>query len=421
MNRLLPLGALAIALAAGGYFAYSATQRSGRETANTSSSIGPADAPQTPSANHDEPTRTANPPETAASTPDADNASLPTRSAPLTPVHWLNIADASLGGKIERVSSASDEREWQPPNLIDNGTGDIVCTPFCSWAAKDATFPQDIVLSFYQRREARIGRVVLDTLTSLTRTSESPGLPRQVEIAVSTTSPVDEFETIASLELPRDWTEQPIDLKSTPAKYLRVRILSAYGDTRVVLGEIRVFEADAAPSILADFPRNLALPALGGAIVSYTSDYTTYEVSRLTDGKPAAEWRSADDYLPQEFVFAFHDDAVALIDRMVLTTKANLATAPKVVTVSASVRSPVDGFDAVGTFTLKQSAADQSIPIGRKARFVKLRILENFGGGIFTGLGEVQLVEGSAAGYESALVRRGSDPGADAAGPAPCR
>lgn len=341
--------------------------------------------------------------EVAGSTPSS------TPQLPATPVRWLNIADATLGGRVERVTSVSDVRNSGAENLIEGGAGNIECTPYCSWAAKDATFPQDIVLSFYQRREAVVGRVVLDTLTPSTR-GMSQGLPRQVEIAVSTTSATDGFTPVASVELPPEWDERAINITPSPARYLRVRILSAHGGAAPTIGEIKVFEADGSSSILADFPRNLALPALGGALVSFTSDYASYTAARLIDGNPADEWRSGDDYLPQDFVFAVRDDAVALIDRMVLTTKQNLAMAPKVVGVSTSLRSPVDGFEDVGRFTLKQIAGDQTVSIGRQARFVKLRILENFGGGIFTGLGEVQLLEGSAAGYES-LVFRHTDAG----------
>ena len=52
--------------------------------------------------------------------------------------------------------------------------------------------------------------------------------------------------------------------------------------------------------------------------------------------------------------------------------------------------------------TMTQDAATQALPIGREARFVRLRILENFGKN-FTSLGEIEVIEGSAAGYRSVL------------------
>jgi hypothetical protein len=174
-----------------------------------------------------------------------------------------------------------------------------------------------------------------------------------------------------------------------------------------------VFEAEGpTPSILTDVPRNLALFAFGGAIVSYTSDYATYRASRLIDGEAAQEWRSRTPfYLPQEFVFAFHDDAVALVDRIVLTTPAATTAATRIVSVATSLSGPVDGFEEAGQFTLKQVPGPQSFPIRRKARFVKLKILENFGSPIYTSLGEVQLLEGTEAGYQSVLFGPGGATG----------
>src|SRR4029453_4783325 len=107
-----------------------------------------------------------------------DEASRGNDRPPAVPVRWFNIAAAALGGRIEHVSSvAADEgvfrpvNGWSPANLIDGGTADTPCSPLCGWASKDSTFPIDIVLSFYQQREAVVGRVAIDTLTEPTRSS----------------------------------------------------------------------------------------------------------------------------------------------------------------------------------------------------------------------------------------------------------
>jgi Mg-chelatase subunit ChlD len=153
-------------------------------------------------------------------------------------------------------------------------------------------------------------------------------------------------------------------------------------------------------------PKNLASPALGGALVRFTSQHSDRDgVHQLLNGRTDTPgWRSADRYLPQEFVFAFRGDQVALIDRIILHPKAphEPTTWPKRISVSVSAESPLDGFQEVGQFTLQQEPGDQAFPIGRRARFVKLRILENFGGG-YTSLGEVKLLEGAALDYESIL------------------
>jgi Mg-chelatase subunit ChlD len=330
------------------------------------------------------------------------------------PVRWFNIAAAALGGHVERVTSDGNKEKnytpqwgWSSAFLIDDGVGtpDIGCAPLCGWASKDSTVPQEIVLSFYQHREPVVSRVVIDTVTSAT-TDSTERLPRQVEISASRTAADDGFTVVSSVELPREPGRRAIDLSPTPAKYLRVRFLSSYGGDVIVVGEISVFEADGpTPSILADSPRNLVLSALGGSIVSYTSEYASHGAYRLIDGDPAKDWRSGGNlHFPQEFVLAFHNDAAALIDRIVFDAEKTFGA--RVVSVSTSLVSPVDGFEEVGRFTLKNATGEQSFPIQRRARFVKLRILENFGDQGFVSLGEVQLIEGTEPGYESVLSRR---------------
>lgn len=340
-------------------------------------------------------------------------ASGPSSTEPRPPVRWLNIAAAALGGRVEHVSSVDDrvtavKSGWSAASLIDAGVADPVCVPLCGWSSKDDTVPQEIVLSFYQKREAVISRVVLDTLTSLTRTLEHR-LPKQVEISVSRSSPSDGFTPIATVELPPQSGQHAIDFPPTAARYLRVKILSAYRGDTILLGEISVFETERRePSILQDFPRNLALFALGGAIVAYTSEYAMFGAYRLIDGDPAQEWRSGGSlYFPQEFVFAFHDDTTALVDRIVFDTDAPTLTGAKVVSVSTSTTSPVDGFEEVGRFRLTDAAGPQAFPIRRLAKFVKVRILENHGSKLYASLGEVQLIEGTEPGYESILFRSG--------------
>src|SRR5262249_37896321 len=153
---------------------------------------------------------------------------------------------------------------------------------------------------------------------------------------------------------------------------------------------------------------NLALPALGGAVARFTSQHSDRAgVHYLVDGRTDTPgWRSADSYLPQEVVFAVRADQEALIEQIVVNPASNHppATWPQVITVSVSTESPLDGFQEVGQFILTQEPRDQAFPIGRRARFVRLRILKNFGGN-YTSLGEVALLEGSAGDYESVLLR----------------
>jgi hypothetical protein len=111
--------------------------------------------------------------------------------------------------------------------------------------------------------------------------------------------------------------------------------------------------------------------ALITAVVIDTTTPNRDGVYQLLDGRiDTPGWRSADRYLPQEFVFAFRGDQVALIDQIILHPKTphDPTTWPKRITVSVSPESPLDGFQEVGQFTLQQEPREQAFPIGRRAR-----------------------------------------------------
>lgn len=355
-------------------------------------------------------------------------------------VEGFNIAAAALGGKVVSATSQGNDTSRAAANLIDGHPfiiSDISdCQYSCGWfsverktytvEAHKANFPQDLVFSFYKEREASVHAVVVDT-TPFQNWHTVQHLPRLVEVWASTTSPTDGFSKVASARMPRLHGVHVISFPPARAKYVRFRILSNYGESSVWVGEVKIIEAPGASSILADGERNLASFALGGVIVRFTSVRGHHSVSALVDGSAdltslpdlaefPRNWISADATLPQEFVFAFRGDQVALIDRIVLNTKpdkpvtglapdseaADPKNWPQQISVSVSSETPLDGFEEVGQFTLKQQPVGQSFPVNRRARFLKLRILKNFGGGR-TALNDVKILEGSGPGYQSIL------------------
>lgn len=325
-------------------------------------------------------------------------------------LHPFDIANAALGARIESVTSQRDAERWSAAGLIDGGTGDVTCSPLCAWGSADDALPQEIVLSFHERREALVARVVIDTLTPITR-EQSAGVPREIELWASTSSAAGDFTRIASATLPAQSMRHAIDVEPVSVRFLKVRVLSRHGGRQTLIGEISVLESVDRPSILTDVLVNLAAPSLGGAIVSYTSDYASFRASNLVDGDPATEWRAGTYGLPQEFVFAFHEDRVALVESVTIDAGARLTALPKAVAISVSTTSPVEGFDDVGQFPLEQRAGGQTLAVGRRARFLKLRIVEGYGGDtILTSLAEIGVLEGAEPGYES-VFRRSGEPG----------
>jgi hypothetical protein len=147
--------------------------------------------------------------------------------------------------------------------------------------------------------------------------------------------------------------------------------------------------------------RDLASVTNGGAIVRFSQGITN--VASLIDGKRPSSF-GAPAKFPCEVVIGFKDDREALLDRIVLVpaVKAGATNWPRRVSISVSTNTPLDGFEEVTVASLEQDAAPQSFPVNRRARFVLLRVLDNFGGQS-VGLSRVSAIESSAPGYVSIL------------------
>lgn len=332
----------------------------------------------------------------------------------------LNVAAAALGGRIVSVTSEKDDASRSARTLID-GFPVIIddpadCEPSCGWVSRERTadsveahranFPQDIVFGFYQGRRATVHAVVIDT-TSFQHWYPLPHKPRQVEVWVSTTSPTEGFTRVAAAWLPARMGEHLIAFPPTPAAFVRLRVLSNYGARAVHLAEVKILEVPEGPSILADLPKNIAHQALGGVVSRWSTLREHRRTAHLIDGDPATVWVSHDP-APVELVFAFQGDQVALVDRLVLTlpdegTLASDEAWPRTVVVEATTETPVDGYEEVGRFSLRQASGDHTLPVNRRARFLRLRVTEA-AEGRRVAIGEVRALEGTAPGYTSILL-----------------
>ncbi|HEU5300462.1 MAG TPA: VWA domain-containing protein, partial [bacterium] len=342
-------------------------------------------------------------------------------------VAGFNLAQAGSGGRVVAFTSEVNADDRSAANLID-GLPAIIsdpqdCQPSCGWMSASrgsdtherhrAIFPQDIVFGFRQDREARIHAVVIDT-TGYQQFVQTPNRPRQVEVWVSTLSATDGYTRAAAAWLEARQGEHLISFPAVGARYVRLRILSNYGGRFVHAGEVRILEVPEGPSILGDAPRNIALAAAGGVVARYSSLRGHHAAADLIDGSSSARaWVSSDGYLPQEIVLAFRGDLEALVDRVVLTPGGEESydtrpdSWPKVITLAVSSVSPLGPFEEIGEFTVPQEARPHTFPVGRGARFVRLRILKNHGGQR-TSLAELEVIEGNAPGYVSILARPAS-------------
>ena len=332
--------------------------------------------------------------------------------------HGYNLALAVLGGRFESVAPEQDKGRHAAANLLDGipyvfgGRGASII----GWTSPEAAkFPHEFVVSFNQQREATINAVIVDTRSFNIIDGENERLaPKQVEVWVSTSSATDGFTKAAEARCQKTGAEQLIKLPPTKAKFVKLRILSNYGARQTQFTDLKILEANEAPSIIEDLPKNIASAALGGTIVRFSSAYGHAKPSFLVDGSPETAWVSLVEHLPQDFVFAFYRDQVALIDKVIINPAAHdPAAQAKVVVFYVSNDSPLDGFEEAGRVAITREARDQEFPLGRKARYLKMRVLENYGAKE-TSVGEVKIIEGKAADYRSVLLRDDAAIGATA-------
>ncbi len=149
---------------------------------------------------------------------------------------------------------------------------------------------------------------------------------------------------------------------------------------------------------------NLLSPANGGTIVRFTTAQTN--IAGLIDASKRNPPPSTEGRFPQEIVFAFRDDMEALVDRVAIkpdsrTGKTNWA---RRLSVLVSTKSALDVFEEAAVLSLEQEPTQQEVAINKRARYLKLRVIENFGGKRLN-LGEVKAYEGTAPEYVSILKR----------------
>lgn len=173
----------------------------------------------------------------------------------------VDLVPLDMGGRADKVSSQYRKTEWSPWALLAGKQ--FADTGWCS-ADSDfpKDFPQEVVLSFFGHQPALIGTVVINTATR----DDPATWAKDVEIWVSKDSPDQGFTKVAQKTLSHDPGDQVISFPPTTALYVKIRVLSNYGDkAEVQIGKVKVMEASG-PGYVPMLKRNPDLAALlGGA------------------------------------------------------------------------------------------------------------------------------------------------------------
>jgi outer membrane protein OmpA-like peptidoglycan-associated protein len=138
-----------------------------------------------------------------------------------------NLMASDAGGVIESITS-----EYGPGyngNRLIDGRVD---TP---WKPSTAAFPQEIVLSFFNRQAALINAVVI--------TAPAATAPKEIEVWTSTSGAADGFQKVAAQTLKSSGLDQVVSFEAVQASFVKLRVLSGYQPGTVEIQEVQVTEA----------------------------------------------------------------------------------------------------------------------------------------------------------------------------------
>lgn len=335
-----------------------------------------------------------------------------------------NIALAALGGEVVSVSDSYQDRSWTPSFLID-GFAQIYGIRYANvsdgWQARNTT-SAEIVVAFNGRETATIdalGLAVVETTASartLAGFRRASPIPKNIEIWVADAENEAAFVKVAEARIYRSDVPQLVRFAPTDARFVKLRIVDNHGANQVALAELMVFESrDASPSILDTMDINVALPALGGYVVSASTAKDGNEPWQLIDGTSsgASGWLSdasgkrPANYTPQDLVFGFGNSDTVFIDHLEIDPLSGPAFGvgdfsayqAKELSIGTAATSEAE-WEEIGQLTMPKDNSRHTVEIGREAARIRVRVLSNHGGNA-SALGEVRIIEGKTPGYRS--------------------
>ena len=183
--------------------------------------------------------------------PAAQSSPAPTPPEPGAPATLtdVNVAAADMGGAVEELTGAYGSGFFGR-RLIDGLNDPTWRAPADWWPGGMynqeywTKYPQDIVISFYERRPALVGAVMFVIPEKPTVKVEDPSTaPADVEIWTSIELAADKFSRAAVATLDAKGGEQKIVFPAAEAKFVKIRLLSGATRRVVEISEIRVLES----------------------------------------------------------------------------------------------------------------------------------------------------------------------------------
>ncbi len=174
----------------------------------------------------------------AAPTPAPAPSASPARAQEILLADRPNLAAADMGGAVE------EQTDNYGPGFMGRRLVDGLLTP--AWIVDTRmkgqqfwlTYPQEAVLSFFERESAEIDAVTIVLPDPATLA------PKDIEIWTSTKSPYENFTRRATATLEAKPGETTIEFDAVEAKFVKLTILSGYERPVVEIAELRVREAN---------------------------------------------------------------------------------------------------------------------------------------------------------------------------------
>lgn len=148
------------------------------------------------------------------------------------PPEEINLAAADMGGAVEELT------DNYGPGFTGRRLIDGLLDPTWKWAKdhKEVPYPQEAVISFFEREPALVKSV------TLVLPPDTSSAPKDVEVWTSMKNPYDEFTRAATASLAAKPGEQTVSFSPVEARYVKLRILSGAVKETLEVAEVRVLE-----------------------------------------------------------------------------------------------------------------------------------------------------------------------------------
>src|SRR6266850_3047956 len=156
-----------------------------------------------------------------------------------------NVAAADMGGAVEELTGNYG------PGLTGRRLIDGLTDPSWQWSEwwKEVPYPQEAVISFYERQPALIKALTIalpasaPTTAPATEPAPMPA-PKDIEVWTSMGNAPEGFSKVAAATLEAKAGEQSVTFSPVEARFVKLRVLSGAVKDVLEIAEVRVIEAE---------------------------------------------------------------------------------------------------------------------------------------------------------------------------------